>query len=232
MQRETEPLTFWSAAACRRFALRILRQGYGGQGLTQIRQTDLNRRQQRKQSFFLRSLLLKNFSSASICMICGPSLFLVPSFISFRGKKSSRECATRCSVRRCKGKIQSQGNDCQGNGERPFQVHSPDNHCPDCSPASSILQPPTSPWLRLAALRSFAANTEWPGALTTDWDSRIAAKRRKRRINRGPFELLAPFRGNFIVFHPVESSVSRESANRPTRRQTWRLPPAAWAPTP
>jgi hypothetical protein len=37
-------------------------------------------------------------------------------------------------------------------GEKRFQVHSPDNHSPDCSPAFSIRHPPSLIWLRLAAL--------------------------------------------------------------------------------
>jgi hypothetical protein len=58
------------------------------------------------------------------------------------------------------GKIQSQGNICQGNGEKRFQDDSPDNERPDIFPAFSIRRPPASLWLRLGApglLRLLAA---------------------------------------------------------------------------
>ena len=45
---------------------------YGGQGMTPIRKTPLNRSQQREQSFFsVSSVLFTNSSSACICVICG-----------------------------------------------------------------------------------------------------------------------------------------------------------------
>jgi hypothetical protein len=49
-------------------------------------------------------------------------------------------------------KAQSQGNVCHGNRKKRFQVYSPDNHSLDISPAFSIRHPPSSLWLRLAAL--------------------------------------------------------------------------------
>jgi hypothetical protein len=52
--------------------------------------------------------------------------------------------ATTLPAGRFTGKIQSQGNDCQGNGKKRSQVYSPDNHSPDCSPAFSILYSPSS----------------------------------------------------------------------------------------
>jgi hypothetical protein len=51
--------------------------------------------------------------------------------------------------------------DCQGNGKKRFQNHSPDSHSLDMSPAFSIRHPPSSPCLRRAArriLRLLAAN--------------------------------------------------------------------------
>jgi hypothetical protein len=42
------------------------------------------------------------------------------------------------------GKIQSQGNDCQGNGKAHFQFYCPDNDSPDFSAAFSILHPASS----------------------------------------------------------------------------------------
>ena len=56
------------------------------------------------------------------------------------------------------GKIQSQGNGCQGNGNKRFQNHSPDNHSLDISPACSSRPPTSSLWLQLAALGHPRAN--------------------------------------------------------------------------
>ena len=55
-----------------------------------------------------------------------------------RAMRQQRASPRRSPVRHLAGKIQSQGNVCQGNEKEPVQDHSPDNHSPDFSPAFSI----------------------------------------------------------------------------------------------
>jgi hypothetical protein len=51
--------------------------------------------------------------------------------------RQQRASPRRSPVRHLAGKIQSQGNVCQGNEKKPVQDYS-DNHSPDFSPAFSI----------------------------------------------------------------------------------------------
>jgi len=56
----------------------------------------------------------------------------------YRAMRQQYASQGRSPVRHLAGKIQSQGNVCQGNEKEPVQDHSPDNHSPDLSPAFSI----------------------------------------------------------------------------------------------
>jgi hypothetical protein len=76
------------------------------------------------------------------------ALFLCPPCPAIRQHHAH---PARFQVRHFMGKIQCQGNVCQGNGKKRFLDYSPDNHSPGISPAFAIPHPPSSLWLRLAA---------------------------------------------------------------------------------
>jgi len=77
---------------------------------------------------------------------------------------------TRFSLRGFPGKMQSQGNVCQGNGKKPSPDYSPDNHSPDFSGHSKLpLQ--SSLWLRLYRAVYFAVNSvSWKGVAVPTFD--------------------------------------------------------------
>ena len=129
---------------------------------TQTGQAGLNRRTQRAQSFSLcalRVLLFQNSSSAFICdlwaipdsVAAGRAGLSAVKIFAKRSDSNGLRCkkpfclgaaiwqnhsfSKRFTIHRFLRKIQSQGNDCQGNGKERLPVYSSDNHSPDCSPA-------------------------------------------------------------------------------------------------